>query len=237
MNCQQFQDVLQGLARRESLEDSVLKDALEHAESCSVCEDLLKEAEALNGDLRSLAALDASEQTPMRVEKAVQEAFRRNRIPPDRAPAPHAPDLRLVAVTSLIGIAALALFTIFLMRRWQPAPSPEGYRPSSPTIPAARPSNGREEASLAEPFLPADLQDDALFAFEDEEGATGSFVPLNETFDPTALEGGTVLRVAVPRGTLRTFGFSVEQSADERVLADMIVTGDGTPQAIRLVGR
>jgi len=54
--------------------------------------------------------------------------------------------------------------------------------------------------------------------------------------DPAALEGGAIVRVTLPRSALRSFGLPVTESdGTERVFADLLVSEDGTPQAIRLV--
>lgn len=59
------------------------------------------------------------------------------------------------------------------------------------------------------------------------------------TLDPLAAEGMTdlyIVRVKVPRATMASFGIPVSpESFDERVEAELLVSGDGAPRAIRFV--
>lgn len=58
-------------------------------------------------------------------------------------------------------------------------------------------------------------------------------------FDPLAAEGVTdpyIVRVRVPKSTMASFGFPVSpDSFDQQVEADLLVSGDGAPRAIRFV--
>jgi hypothetical protein len=228
MNCEQFQDIYQDLARNEWLDPVTLKDALEHADSCGACDDLLQEAESLSASLRSLAAVDSSRQAGPQVEKDVLIAFAAHESAANRRS-----NLRMATVASLACVAAAALFALLLLHH-KPSPGPQGARPSSP---AANTSNGRQEASLDEGGAPAIAQGDALSAFEEEDDAAGSFVPLTRTFDRTSLDGDAVVRVVMSPTALQQFGLVAGRSSEKQVLADMVVTSDGTPQAIRLVGK
>jgi hypothetical protein len=61
-------------------------------------------------------------------------------------------------------------------------------------------------------------------------------VPLPYAYDPSELEGGAVVRVVLPRSALISYGLPIEgMGVSEQVTADMVVSQDGTPQAIRLV--
>ena len=70
---------------------------------------------------------------------------------------------------------------------------------------------------------------------EETEYAT-AYVPLPYSYDPSAMEGGTVVRVVLPRAALVSYGLPIEgMGVSDQVTADMVVSEDGTPQAIRLV--
>jgi hypothetical protein len=78
MNCEQFQNVMLDLARdagdegrEETLDAATVKDALEHADTCRACDELLEEAEAISLALRELAVRHSSDQAPARVETAL----------------------------------------------------------------------------------------------------------------------------------------------------------------------
>jgi hypothetical protein len=61
------------------------------------------------------------------------------------------------------------------------------------------------------------------------------FFPLPYADDSALLDGGAVIRVAMPRSTLASWGFPVSGAAADRIPAELVVGADGTPQAIRLV--
>jgi hypothetical protein len=64
------------------------------------------------------------------------------------------------------------------------------------------------------------------------------YVPLPYADDPSALDGGSVVRVTLARSVLESYGLPAEgMGTGDRVTADMILSEDGTPQAIRLVSQ
>jgi hypothetical protein len=73
----------------------------------------------------------------------------------------------------------------------------------------------------------------------DEAASVASFEPLTEAFDASAANGGIddgmVVRVELSRAALESFGLPVDGSGDDQVLADLVVTSDGMPQAIRVL--
>jgi hypothetical protein len=232
MNCEQFQSVVQDLARNEWLDVATTKDALEHADACSACDELLQEAEALTAGLHALAALDSSEQASGQVERKVLDAFSRK-----KSAALRRSNLRIATVAALSCAAALALFALLLLHRGRPWSAPQGARPAAPSAPTANATNGRQQAFVVESGGLGTAPSDALSAFEEEDDAAGAFVPLTKSFDPASLDGGAVVRVEMSRTALQQFGLSPSQNNNQPVLADMVVTGDGRPQAIRLVGK
>jgi hypothetical protein len=63
------------------------------------------------------------------------------------------------------------------------------------------------------------------------------FISLPYATDPATLEGGTVVRVELSRSVLASMGMPVaDASATDRIPADIMLSEDGAPQAIRLVG-
>jgi hypothetical protein len=70
----------------------------------------------------------------------------------------------------------------------------------------------------------------------DENEYAEEFVPVPYADDPGALEGGAIVRVTIPRSDLPSFGLPITESGGaDRVSADLVISQDGTPQAIRLV--
>jgi hypothetical protein len=62
------------------------------------------------------------------------------------------------------------------------------------------------------------------------------FTPLPYADDPSMIEGGAVVRVIMSRSALASFGVPLTGVENrERIPADLVVSADGTPEAIRLV--
>jgi hypothetical protein len=218
MNCHEFRSVISALAREESSPDPALNSALAHAESCRDCDALLREAEQLTTDLRRLAALSKTEAAPARVEVALLAAFRRRHTPALRARRASA----WLAVPAA-GLAAAALLLGLLVR------GPANDSQQSPAAPATAPRQSNP--------APGPRQIWAGYTLEGEsaEGAAAEFIPLNAAFDPAWLEGGAIVRVVLSRPALQGLGVLVGAAGDSEFVADMVVSADGTPEAIRLV--
>jgi hypothetical protein len=220
MNCEQFRDLLPDLARDvtaggrdELLDAGAVKEALEHADACRACDELLEEAESVTSALRAMATADSERQAPARVEKNLLRVLEVR-----RSLAMHSSYQRRFMLAGAAGAAALALLGISLV-----------WRAGTPTVVPMAPAFSSSAA-------PAD-QSDWLSGFGDEEKTTNSFVPLSQTFDPASVDDDTVVRVVLSRAALDKFGLHMESGGADRVVADLIVTNDGTPQAIRVVGQ
>jgi hypothetical protein len=223
MNCEQFRELLPDLARDvtaggrdELLDAGAVKEALEHADACGSCDELLEEAESVTSALRAMAAADSERQAPARVEKNLLRVLEVR-----RSLAMHSSYQRRFTLAGAAGVAAVALLGISLVWR---AGTP-AVIPMAPMAPALSAS-----ATLAD-------QSGWLSGFGDEEKTTNSFVPLSQTFDPASVDDDTVVRVVLSRGALDKFGLHMESGGSDQVVADLIVTNDGTPQAIRVVGQ
>jgi hypothetical protein len=233
MNCEQFRALLPDLARDvtaggrdELLDAAAVKDALEHADACRACDELLEEAESVTAALRSMARADSERQAPARVEKNLLRVLEVR-----RSLAMHSSYRRRFVLAGAAGTAAVALLGISLVwRAGVPAAGPElSGTPAN--------SAGSEMAPvLSSSARPGD-QSDWLSGFGDEEKPTNSFVPLSQTFDPASVDDDTVVRVVLSRAALDKFGLHMESGGSDQVVADLILTNDGTPQAIRVVGQ
>jgi hypothetical protein len=63
-------------------------------------------------------------------------------------------------------------------------------------------------------------------------------VPLPYADDPSETQGGAVVRVDLPRASLVSMGVPVAGlNANGHVVADLMLSEDGTPQAIRLISQ
>jgi hypothetical protein len=135
------------------------------------------------------------------------------------------------------GVAAAALLAISLLwHSGMPASRPSQNALPAPSA-AQAPANVDAGSGNSE-F--AESQAGWLSGFGDDEKSAGSFVPLSQTFDPASVDDDTVVRVVLSRAALDSFGLHLADDAKiqagSQVVADLIVTNDGTPQAIRVVG-
>jgi hypothetical protein len=219
VNCEDFRNLIQDLAREDVPANAAVTSALAHAESCRACDALLREAEQLTAGLRSLAAQHNSDAAPPRVETALLHSFRQQHTP--------APALRRFGgwlAVSTVGLAAAALLAILLT----------GYRleksPESPRAPEAAPRQTNRPT-----IPPRATWADYAVEGETEEQAAAAYIPLAADFDPSWLEGGAIVRVVLSRPALESLGVPVIAGSDAQMVADMVISNDGTPEAIRVV--
>jgi hypothetical protein len=72
----------------------------------------------------------------------------------------------------------------------------------------------------------------------DESDNAAAFTPLPYADDPATINEGAVVRVVLSSSALASLGVPVTNLADtDRIPADLVVSADGTPQAIRLVSQ
>jgi hypothetical protein len=164
--------------------------------------------------LQSLANRSANLEAPQRVESAVLEEFRRQKAGLARR--------RMQLRIAVLATAAAVLLTLGLSLHYRQRLL-EGGR--SANISVANSPAGQEITEVA------DNQS------VDSENAT-DFVPLPSATDPETLDGGAVVRVLLSRTALASLGVPVaNMGAAEQVPADILLSEDGAPQAIRLVSQ
>ncbi len=231
MNCAQFRERVQSVARDEALDSATLSAALAHAESCAACDALLEDADSLTSALHSLAEIHASEQAPARIEALLLAAFREQHAARSGRSEAHARNLRYFSAAAAMGIAAALLLVIFVARTTNHF---AGKSPASAPVPA--------QTAPARTGAPRPSQIPSADASPDDSDA--GFVPLpaspySETsgdFDPASVEDGTVVRVMLSPSALAALGFPVaDDPGAQDVAADLLLAQDGTPQAIRLL--
>lgn len=246
MDCAQFQEVLHELDRPGTEGATLCERALAHAELCSDCAALLTEVESLDFALRQAAAESEELQAPPRLETLLLQEFRRERS----ATASRGVRWQLAA----FGIAAAVLLALGLSLHRQHLVMPggngasgvnsvqtsaQGSTPASDnsaatktptTAPDSNTQAGANHGQAAGSLAKATLTDDSEYAT--------AYMPLPYAYDPSELEGGAVVRVVLPRAALVSYGLPVEgMGVANHVTADMVVSQDGTPQAIRLVAQ
>jgi hypothetical protein len=232
MDCATFENIVHDLDRRGTRGAALCEGALAHAESCHTCAALLTQVEWLEFSLLKLAESAATRQPSPCVEAALREEFRCAKYVAARSQI----RWRLAALA-----AAAALFlALGLALRDRGLPSPAHVPEVAAKSPhEALPLGSAAVAPVANPSIahrsPAPSQGNDMDEPDDTADAT-SFVRLPYADDSAALDGGAIVRVELPRAALASFGLPVTDTGDaQRILADLIVSADGTPEAIRLV--
>ena len=227
MDCAEFQEVLHELDRPGAEGEALCERALAHAESCSGCAALLIEVESLDFSLRQVATESADLQAPARLETLLLQEFRREKA----ATASRGVRWQLAA----FAIAAAVLLALGISLHRQHLVTPAGVNSAQGSTPgvAQTPVNS---AALKTSVAATDANTQPAVS-DDSEYAT-AYMPLPYAYDPSELEGAAVVRVVLPRAALVSYGLPVEgMGVRDHVTADMVVSQDGTPQAIRLVAQ
>jgi hypothetical protein len=238
MDCAQFAEVLHELDRPGTPGAVLRETALAHAEMCSRCGTLVTEAESLDFALGQIAQETSELHAPASIETALLQEFREVKSVASR----RRPPWQLAA----LGAAAAVLLVIGLSF-YRPQTVTPGKAPSviassapAPSIRGARES--QRSTSRATASVPS--RDNRTKTAVEKEQTSGSdadeyataYVPLPYAYDPSGLEGGAIVRVVLPRAALVSYGLPIEgMGVSDQVTADMVVSQDGTPQAIRLV--
>ena len=224
MDCARFAEIVHDLERRGTEAHAVRQSALAHAEACERCGSLLEQVTSLDFALDALAAKNGDEQAPARLEAALLAEFRRRH-------AEKAQPLKSLRWVALATAAAVLLAFGASLKYWPGrAPSGDGSGAQKTDVAQVAPV----AQTGAKPHAAKGPQENAV-AGEDSEYAT-NFVPLPYADDPGTIEGGTVVRVTLSRAALASLGMPVaDVSSRESIPADIALSEDGTPQAIRLV--
>jgi hypothetical protein len=212
MDCVEFEEVYHDLDRPGTSGYRLRERVLAHAESCACCGLLLTDGEALDFALHNLIQHNAGREAPPRVEAALLREFQVAKLEESRR--------RVRRQLGILGVAAAILLALGLgvqhriaLRSDTAVPQSARVTPNSSTTSIAAAASEQEEDEYATEFVPVPYAD-----------------------DPAALEGGAIVRVTLPRSALASFGLPISESdGSDSVFADLVVSEDGTPQAIRLV--
>ena len=252
MDCAEFRELLHELDRPGTPGAANFDSAMLHAEACGDCGVLLVEEESLGFALQRVARETSRMPGTTRIEGALLEEFRSANSQKTQAATISVLPLHKKITWQIValGIAAVLLFllgSVIYQRNLAHAPgtpSPSfaanAVKNAVPPAPAENSSVATAPTVAAGTTTAAKVVATSIHALpsadsEPTEYAT-AYVPLPYADDPSALEGGSVVRVTLARSTLAAYGLPVDGlEAGDRVTADMIVSEDGTPQAIRLV--
>jgi hypothetical protein len=219
IDCAQFEEIVHELERAGTPGFDSRQDAFAHAESCPRCASLLDKVMALEFALDSLAVQDRSERAPVHVEAALLAEFRRQHAETAR---PH----RNFRLTAALAMAAVLLLAVGIaVPHWANRKANSTGSPIALVVPP--------KTSVGIVSTKEAAQDDS--ASSDSDYAT-DFVSLPYADDPGTLDGGTVVRVTLSRSALASFGLPVAgMGYSDQIPADIALSEDGVPQAIRLV--
>jgi hypothetical protein len=236
MKCAEFEEIVHELDRPGTKGNELREEALIHAESCGRCGVLLTEAESLDFALTRIANEADRCNAPSRVETALLQEFWRVKGMSDR---------RLRWRMAVIGIAA-ALFLVLglsLQRFYTPSGG-LGFEPQIGVAKSAADGSASEaplhknapdsvRSNAAASQLAAQASDEL-----DETEVAQNFTPLPYADDSSMMEGGSVVRVILSRSALASFGVPLTGVENrEQIPADLVVSADGTPEAIRLIAQ
>jgi hypothetical protein len=239
MDCAQFQEVLHELDRPGTEGDALCERALAHAEYCSDCAALMTEVESLDFALRQVATESAELQAPPRLETLLLQEFRREKS------ATASRGVRWQLAAFAVAAAVLLALGLSLHRQHLVTPGDVNFAQTTAALTVgqtAAPVPDNSAATTSARTAPdGNAQGNAssvqTAATDDAEYAT-AYMPLPYAYDPSELEGGAVVRVLLPRAALVSYGLPVEgMGVGDNVTADLVLSQDGTPQAIRLVAR
>lgn len=224
MNCSEFAEIVHELDRPGTLGFGARDAAFTHAESCDRCTELLTQSEALDFALHAISQKAAREQAPPRVEAALLNEFRRTTSPSRSLQNWYIAALGAAAAALLV--MGLALHHRITDRRDTTAHS---------TVSASRPVVAQHVGEIA-PAQSAGSEQQLAENETPESDSETPFLPLPYADDAMASEGGTVVRVILSRPALASLGVPVTDiGSGDRIPADIVVSEDGAPQAIRLV--
>ena len=254
MNCQNFETIINDLARDQIMDAAARDSALGHASACARCAARLADERMLTAGLRRLAATAGAEEAPARVEARLLAALREQKTlaPSTTVVNPYSHRLRRLAIAAA---AAIIVVVALAAIRFNQSDGVD-------RIEQAQGLNLKDQ--LAEPNRTMPVERQPALAIGNQQhstqkvsrrnlvsrtkrpprtvdtGATSEiatdFIPLVQGDSLNLMESGHLVRVELPRSALVSFGLPMNmERADQRVKADVVVGNDGLARAIRFV--
>lgn len=257
MNCQSFESVVNDLAREQLIEATLRNEALQHSDACSACAARLSEERSLSVNLRALAVEMNSLGAPGRVESFLLTAFNERQLARQARPKRwNYFGLAAAAVLLMAFVIGVAAWNLKFPSTTQVddvvaskpvvdapltvAPSSKEPQPSATEKPER--DADRKTRRIVKPgpgrvgrLRPATAQTESVAALSDTE-VTTDFMPIGYVNSASLQDGGSVVRVELPRSTIVSLGFAMNMDRyGERVKADVLMGADGLARAIRFV--
>jgi hypothetical protein len=252
MNCQSFENIVDDLAREQLIEARFRAEALRHIDECSTCATRLDEERNLTLNLRALAVEMSSVAAPAHVESLLLAAFNEQQVARQSRPRRSRYLSTAAAATLLVSLGiAIAAWNLSVPRNHVVVPknTTVSANNSSTNEPKDLPEDPvetsvkRETPGLTVKRKPAAHRPARVEAAPTETVATASetevasdFMPIGYVNSASLQDGGSVVRVELPRSTIVSLGFAVNMDRyGERVKADVLMGADGLARAIRFV--
>ena len=250
MNCQKFEDVVGDLARGQMMETYLRSTALSHLDDCVRCSQRFRDEQALMRGLHALSAQMSLIGPSNEVETRLREAMRTSLVPPPAVAKANPRRLYWLAVAAAVVVFIGAI--VAASWQWQSqgnksVPVESAVKDESPKSnqlnqqaivrnveapKTVKPVIRRPRSTVATRRSPRTTETVANHA---REIAT-DFIPLGNINSTSLQEGGTIMRVELPRSALVRFGLPVNMDrVNEKVKADVWLGVDGLAHAIRFV--
>jgi hypothetical protein len=139
MNCQGFESIINDLARDQVMDAAIKTGALAHSKDCARCAARLAEERMLSAGLRRLAASEADDEAPRRVEQLLCAAFleRNSQVAPQVVATTRSRAWRWAVAASIAAILALVALVAL---RSETASPPEQAKSQDQPSPQATPA-------------------------------------------------------------------------------------------------
>ncbi|HKS43325.1 MAG TPA: hypothetical protein VJX74_22110 [Blastocatellia bacterium] len=254
MNCQNFENTINDLARDQIMDAMVRDSALKHASACARCAVRLADERMLTAGLRGLATSAGAEEAPARVEARLLAALREQKTITPSTTVVNGYSYRLRRLAIAAAAAILVVLALAAIRFNQ---SDRIER-----VEQARKLNLKDQLTGPNRTKPVERQ--SALAIGNQPRSTPKiprrnligqtkrpprtpdrnvpreiatdFIPLVQGDSLNLMESGQLVRVELPRSALVSFGLPMNmERADQRVKADVVVGNDGLARAIRFV--
>ncbi len=251
MNCQGFENVVNDLAREQLIEAALREEALHHSDGCFACAARLSEERSLSMNLRALVVEMNSLGAPEKVESLVLAAFTEQHLV-RQAPRRRGNHFGLVAAAVLlmafaIGVAAWNLRAplgskvdeVLAAKQGADTPRPFVSSPEPKPLATVKPEGDSDQkrrrvAKSRHSNVRPDPSQRVVALSETE--VTTDFMPIGYVNSASLQDGGSVVRVELPRSTIVSMGFALNMDrSGGRVKADVLMGADGLARAIRFV--
>lgn len=157
MNCQEFDSIINELARSKPMEASQREQALAHSATCELCAVRLANARLLTEGLKALAATTENKSAPSNVENALLAAFRQQSASPVLLKSSNVVSFPIrqtrIPMWALAAAAVLAVaFGIFTVSRWNQIPAISPTKELA-TVPSPSPKIENKQDNEIKPAL------------------------------------------------------------------------------------